>query len=259
MNKPHIESLIYRFESENPNDKFDEASALEGRLEGYEFELADGELTARPLHHFDEVEQARELIEPKLRSWESTAFLEPNRFRIRFRFVDAKLVDLEPDPGNTTIHLRAGERIVFRERVTLVRGMRKYPAPDPSFESTPFTDKLIYRLQQYHDGHELLPGVAYYILEQLERSLIGDQKNRRRLLGRHMKVQKKVLVELSELSNRPDPRVGRHAKENPVPLSDAETTWMDAVIFRLVRRAGELHNPEEQIAEISMDDLPPLP
>ena len=74
-----------------------------------------------------------------------------------------------------------------------------------------------------------------------------------------MKVQKKVFVELSRLSNRSDPKVGRHAAENPVPLSAAETTWMDAVIFRLVKRAGELHNPEEQIALISMDDLPPLP
>ena len=76
--------------------------------------------------------------------------------------------------------------------------MGKYPAPDPSFESTPFTDELIYRLQQYRDRHELLPGVAYYILERLEQSLIGDKKNRRRLLGGHMKVQKKVLEELSE-------------------------------------------------------------
>ena len=259
MNKPHIESLIYRFESENSNDKFDEAIALEGRLEGYEFELADGELTARPLHHFDEVEQARELIEPQLRSWESAAFLEPSRFRIRFIFVNAMLVDLEPDPGNTTIHLRTCELVAFVERVTVVRGMGKYPVPEPSFESTPFTDELIYRLQQYHDRHEPLPGVAYYILERLEQSLIGDIKNKRRLLGKHMKVQKKVFVELSRLSNRSDPKVGRHAAENPVPLSAAETTWMDAVIFRLVKRAGELHNPEEQIALISMDDFPPLP
>ena len=259
MNKPHIESLIYRFESENSNDKFDEASALEGRLEGYEFELADGELTARPLHHFDEVEQAIELIEPKLRSWESAAFLEPSRFRIRFRFVDAMLVDLEPDPGNTTIHLRASELIAFAERATMVRGMGKYPAPDPSFESTPLTDELIYRLQQYHDGHEPLPGVAYYILERLGQSLIGGKKHWRRPLGRRMKVRKKVLDELSRLSNCPDPIVGRHASKNPVPLSAAETTWMDAVIFRLVARAGELHNPKEQIAFISMDDFPPLP
>lgn len=259
MNKPHIEALIYKFESKNPNDKFNEAVALEGHLDSFEFELADGELTAKPLKHFDQVEQARELIEPQLRSWESAAFLGLSRFRIRFRFVDAIVVDLDPDPGNTTIHARASELVITGESVTLIRGMGKYPAPDPSFRSTPLTDELIYRLQQYRDRQELLPGVAYYILERLEEKLIGDKKNRRRLLGKRMKVDFKVLHTLSGLSNRPDPLVGRHASQIPKPLSAAETTWMDAVIFRLVARVGELHNPEERLALITMDEFPQVP
>jgi hypothetical protein len=258
MNKPHVEALTYRFDSENPNDRFDEANPQLGHLGNFEYELVENELRVMPLLHFGSVDQARESFEPYLRSWESTAFLSPSRFRVGFRFLDANVIDLEPTPSNTTIHVRAAELVLTGERLTIVRGMKEYPAPEISFQSTPLTDELIYRLKQYRDRQELLPGVAYYILERLEQGLVGNQKNIRSRLARLMKVDKRVLDELSRLSNYPDPRIGRHASRNPVSLSAAESSWIDAVVFRLVRRAGELHNEDNQISRISMNDFPPL-
>jgi len=260
MNDPHVEELCYRFISENSSDRFEEAAPLITTLGTFEIELKDSVLTVRPQEHYAEVDKAKEDFEPHLKSWESSAFLDSSRFRIRFAFMDARLADRDPAPDETTLSVKVAEMVMIAERVALVRDMKTYPCPASSFRADPPTEELIYRLKKYRDGRESLPVVAYYVLEKLEVAFVGkNQKNVRQELGRQLRVDNDILKRLGELSNIPDPRIGRHAAQGDAQITPEELHWMEAVTFRLARRVGEIHAAIPHLPQITMGDFPPIP
>jgi hypothetical protein len=240
MNDPHVEELHYRFISENPSDRFDEALPLNVTLGMFDVELQEGSLIARPLEHYAGVESAKEDFEPHVRSWESAAFLNASRYRIRFEYTHAKVVDRNPPLDNLVLNLHSIDSIVVGEHVTITRSMPWYPSPDTGFQASSLTDELVYRLKRYRDGRDTLPVVAYYVLEALEREFQGS-KGAQQVLN----VTDKVWHKLSKLSNHPDPEIGRHARNRSGierrPFSQSELQWMEDIVFRLVRRVGEVN------------------
>ncbi len=259
MNDPNFEKVYYHFITEKFTDKFDRASPLQMTQGDFEIELDKGMLTVTPLKHFPDVESAKAAIEPMLRSWESSTFLSHSRFRIHFRFHQADVIDRNPTPDNTTINVHSAQSVFVAGTVTVTREMNCYPAPSKSFVSSQLTDELIYRLQQYIDGREPLPTVAYYVLERLERVFVPDKVNdTRKELGKILNVEFKVLDNLGKISNKHDSIIGRHAGLKPNPITQMELGWLDEVVFRLVERVGEINASPISLPTIGMRDFSSL-
>src|SRR5687767_14998213 len=104
MNDPHVAKLYYRFISEDPTVLFENAQPLTITLGSFDVEIKDGVLVAGPQEHYSDEESAKAAFEPFLHSWESASFLSPSKFRIRFKFDHADVVDRNPTPGRITLY-----------------------------------------------------------------------------------------------------------------------------------------------------------
>ena len=255
MNDPHVANLFYRFISEDPSVLFDKAQPLTLNLGSFEVEIKDGGLVATPQEHYSDEESAKAAFEPFLHAWESTAFLRPSKYRIRFKFDHADVIDRNPTPGQVTLYARGIVSTATMGTPVITLHVSKYPEPDPNFVASLLTDELIFRLQQYKDGRQTLPHVGYYILERLEQEIAGGK---RKQLAKILNVDFDVLDKIGRFSNKPDARIGRHASSTNDPLSDNEVNWLEEAIFRLVRRAGEINSGSQTLPFITMSDLPYL-
>lgn len=255
MNDPKVEALYYRFVSDNPNDQFDDAKPQAFTLQEFNFSLEKAILTVRPQIKYSSVDQAREKIDPILRKWEFSAFIENKSHRIRFVFQDANIVDLNPDTKGVAISLRSAYMVGVAESVTVNIQNPDYPSLINSYTTSELTDELTFRLKQYTDRNELPTQMAYYILERLEYILVGKTKNARKKLAEILIVDFDVLQKLGELSNRSDPKIGRHGNREPLPLTQDQINWLEQVAFRLVARVAEYNNDKNNLKSISMKDL----
>ena len=258
MNDPHVEKLYYRFISENPGDSFEKAQPLTITLGSFSVEIHDGQLVATPKDHYPGEESAKVEFEPILHSWESSAFLSPIKLRIRFKFDHADVIDRNPTPGLVSLHVHGVETIFTLGTPTLTVVHNLYPSPDTGFVASSLTDELIYRLQQYKDGRQTLPHVAYYILDKLEQEFGEGKKGKRTEAAKVLNVNYAVLDKFGNYSNKPDVRIGRHASRHDIPLTREELVWLEEVAFRLVRRVGEINAGTTPLSPIGMDSFPPI-
>jgi hypothetical protein len=258
MNDPHVEKLYYRFISEDPNIRFEKAEPLQISVGSFDVEIQDSLLVAVPRDHFPNEESAKAAFEPILHSWESSVFLGPRKFRIRFKFDKADVVDRNQTPGRTTLYAHTAGSLESAGTITAILYSSKYPEPDLNFAASPLTDELIFRLQQYKDGRQTLPHVAYYILERLEKEFAGTKAKRRKELARILNIDDDVLDKMGHFSNKPDARIGRHASSIDAPLSNKELNWLEEAVFRLVKRAGEISFGSKILPIIKMSDFPKL-
>ncbi|MEM2111891.1 MAG: hypothetical protein QXX08_08460 [Candidatus Bathyarchaeia archaeon] len=253
MNGPHVEALYYRFINENPNDRFDEAVPLITTVQDFDIELNGALLTVKPKLHFSDIDSAKAAIDPILKSWESAAFLDIGRYRIRFVFKNAKVIDRKPSPG-LNIVLDPVELVVTAETVTVIRGNTKYPAPSLTFRSSELTDELVDLIKRYHDGQIPLAAMTNWFETILRR----EYGNRDRV-SKNLFVQKKVLATMGRLSESSDPVHGRKAKgQGPSQISPNEIRWLEAVAIRLVERIGEINAGSQTLSTISMSDFPQI-
>src|SRR6266496_4154774 len=103
MPDPHVEALYYKFVNENEGNSFEGVSPWKGTLGPFDVELRDGNLIAHPHDHHADRESARQVLEPYLRDWESAAFLK-GRYRIKFHYDRADVMDRAPEPGSVTVY-----------------------------------------------------------------------------------------------------------------------------------------------------------
>jgi hypothetical protein len=234
-----VVSLRYAFASATDSDKYDDAAPLSTSLGPFDIELSDGTLVVRPHDHYADPEQAKDAFEPFLRSWESSAFLQPGRYRIRFNYRTADVVDRNAPPtGGPTVHLKAlaGALSLTVGTATLTRSMAIYPSPDASFQASSLTDELISRVRQYYDGRERLTSMANWILSRLEREYGG-----RRGVPDALNVHEDVVSELGKLAASTDPEHGRKATgKGPPSLSPTDISRLEKIVVRLIRRVGEV-------------------
>jgi hypothetical protein len=254
MNNPHVETLFYRFVSENYNDKFDQAKPFKGSLDSFDVELADGILTVIPHKHYPDEESVKLAFEPLLHSWESAAFLDPSRYRVRFIYSHADVVDLSPTPSEGNIQGRSAGMAVVAGRITGVRGMPDYPAPAFNFAASSLTNELIDLLKRYHDRRIPLTAMTYLFLTTLEREF-GNRKE----VSKALNIQWDVLQMIGYLSDTTDPKHRRKARgQGPSKLSHNQVNWLETVGFVTAKRVGELNAGVTSISQIRMSDLPKL-
>ena len=250
-------ALYYRFTSEVDHDRFENATPNAGHLGEFRYELGSGTLRAVPFEEFRDREAARDAIEPYLRDWEQSAYLAPAAHRIHFEYERSDVEEIHPKPGNVTVFLEAamGFGTAFGA-VVITRENAAYPLPDPSFRRTPLTDRLVERLRRVRDREAELPAVAYLVLDTIEDEF-GGARRKRASAAKALAVDEDVLNKLGALSSRADPTIGRKGGGDRTPLTSSETSWMDAVVTRLVRRIGE-HATGGSLSQIGLNAFPPL-
>jgi len=252
---PHVQALYYRFKSLSGLDAFDKAVPLSGALGDFDFTLESAVLVAHPRTQFPDRESARDALEPYLRSWERGAFLSSSNHRIEFEYDHADIIDRDPDPGSITVYPETIQVRAMAFDATIKRDNGRYPEPDPTFVTTPLTDRLAERLRRVRDGGAEVPAAAYTVLTALEAGYGGGGKGARKKAAVALSVDLEILRTLGELTDRRDPDVGRKAGTTPVPFTAAELWWLRDAMELLIRRTGELA-AGTAIRQLSMNDLP---
>ncbi len=251
MNDPHVEKLVYRFASENINDKFDNAKTLKTTLGNFEVELSENILSAFPHDHYPDEDSARIAFEPLMHSSESTAFLSSSRFRIYFRYLHADIVDRNPTPGVINLHVHSAVFAMTAGEVTLIREMPEYPPPEHNFLASALSDELIKHIKDYLDGRIPLAAMTNWF-ETILRREYGSREE----VSKKLNIDLRVLNTLGLLSTSSDPIYGRkEGGPGPSKLNSDEIKWLVTVVFVLVKRIGEINSGVTATNKIKMSDL----
>ena len=179
MRDPHVESLRYRIGT-SETTTYENPPAVEITRDEFDCSLDDGFLTCCMREHYSTVKEARRVIEDFLRSWEIKTALELGRGELRFHFEDSRIIDRDPPPPGSSQVLKLSESLSITNSVR-VRGRahvtrRKYPDPPTNFTVTPDVETLWQRYNNYLDGKEPLPSMAYFCLTVLKNKAGGEMR-----------------------------------------------------------------------------------
>jgi hypothetical protein len=255
---PHVESLIYRVETEGTLH-FQHPRPLDHQTLAFDLRVEDGRLTMTMKDHYASRDEAREAVKSFLEGWEiDWALRNGGRREMKFVYEKANLVDREPrPPGATVINLEAGDSMFVGGEVLVVVNVSAYPAPPSAFRVSPDVETLWNRYEGFMKGKEPLLSMAYFCLTVVE-TVYG--KGNRRDASKALQIDPKVLNKLGELTERGDAATARKVKPGPARLlSGAELAWVDEAIRVIIRRAGNLvagGTPEP--VWLRLKDLPTL-
>ena len=262
MRDPHVESLRYRLKT-SATTIYKNPPAVKFTRNEFECYLKDGVLTCRMREHFPTVEEAQRVVEDFLHSWEIKTALELRRDAMKFQFEDSHVIDRNPPPPGSSEfnYVSNSGGLKFTGSVTSIHSitLREYPDPPIDFTVTPDVETLWQRYNNYLDGKEPLPAMAYFCLTLIENKAGGKKK--RESAAKLFLIDEKILSMLGNLTtNRGDPKTARKVPEkgkNMIALRNNEEKWIKAAVKILIRRMGELANIQAPKL-ISMNDLPKI-
>lgn len=255
MRDPHVVSLLYRAITDE-NVAFNNPPPVENETEAFQMRLADGILTFEMKEHFTSEQEARKLVEPYLRAWEISSALHFWQEVMRFEFENAEVIDRNPSPRTATLTNVVGSM----PTLTDIRGINiftHYPEPPDRFVVSPDVETMWHRFEAYRAGRESLAVMGYMCLTVLQASA-GGRKEAAKQYGINFKVLGKLGILTTTVG---DERTARKALPNHQfrPHTEAEILWIETVINRLIRRAGEwAYDPNAARHEIRMVDLPKI-
>ena len=263
MRAPHVESLRYRLKT-SATTNYENPPVVEVIRNEFECHLDDGVLKCRMREHFPAVEEARRVVENFLRSWEIKTALELGRDEMRFQFEDSHVIDRNPPPPGSPKIVRVSGTANITSNISAIlhATRRKYPDPPTVFTVTPDVETLWQRYNNYLDGKEPLPSMAYFCLTLIEnKASRKGKKGKRKSAAKLFLIDEKILDTLGNLTtNRGDPKTARKVPEkgeSMIALSDKEGKWIEAAVKILIRRRGELSNIQTAKL-ITMNDLPKI-
>lgn len=251
----HVVSLRYRLVTSKhvtfvdpPAITFETAEAL--------FRLDRGTLTCEMKGHFSQAADARLIVEPVLRAWEADADLQWNRGEWRFEFENAEVMDripAEPGVNRAYVHVTLGAAALWAVGTVSVHVTRgRYPDPPGTFRLTPDAQSLLTRYEGFRAGREPLLAMCYFCLTVLEANAGG-----RRQAATAYNIDEPVLRKIGQLTTKRGDRLSARKATNTVPLTAAESAWLEAAVRMLIWRVGDTR-PKEQLPLITMSDLPSL-
>lgn len=254
MQDPHVVALLYKIET-IATVRFDDPPAVEDETDAFRLRLEKGKATFELKDHFSSVEDARNTVDSFIRSWELDIALRFGRQEIKFVFEDAEVIDRNPhSPGSPlviqTIGINSEEAFGVP---TIIVSRREYPTPPRHFRVNPDVDTLWQRFEGYTQGREPLLSMAYFCLTLIE-TRAGGRKEAEKLHRIHIDV----LSKLGNLTaNSGDENTARKIRKTStlVPVTKAETRWIEAAIKAIIRRVGEI-NSNTSLQIITMSDLP---
>jgi hypothetical protein len=210
--------------------------------------------------HFPAVEEARRVVEDFLRSWEIKTELDSGRDELRFQFEDSHVIDRDPLPPGDPKKVPLSGTIVITVKTSakLHKIRRNYPDPPTFFKVTPDVETLWQRYNNYLDGKEPLPSMAYFCLTLIENKAGGKKK--RKLAAKLFLIEKAILERLGDLTaNKGNAETARKVPEKGsiTALNEKEKKWIEAVVKIFIQRMGELANIQTAKL-ITMTDLPKI-
>lgn len=254
MRDPHVETLTYLLQTDGSVHYTDPAPvAFDSST--VSFHLAAGVLSVRPFGHFTSEQEARDAVEPYLRMWEASAFLNAGKAELLFEFRDSRIVDRNPPQLGmpTSIQLpllRSSARLISP---TIIEGRREYPAPPGHFALSRDVGALLTRYKGFKRGEEPLLAMAYYCLTLAE----GRERGRVQAAQR-LAIAPAVLSKIGELtSTRGDNRTARKHARSQQPLSQTESRWLDTAIRKLIGQIAQV-DAGGKPPQLSMESLPKL-
>lgn len=255
MNEPIVTHLYYELKLSDEL-AFDNPPPLEQDLSDFKFVLNAGQLDITMKSEVPTEAQARDIVEPYLKSWETDHFLKTGRKEFWFNFNNSVIVDKNPTgTGGKVIHAGLGEIILVGHEITLKLTKRNYPTPEFSLAITPDVESLLNRYEGFIKKKEPLLSMAYFCLTFFE-AAGGNRKK----ASVKFNIEYDVLDKLGELtSTRGDMTESRKAKGSLQPLTPKETDWIIAAIRTIIRRKAEYdYNPKGDFGLIDLATLPTL-
>jgi hypothetical protein len=270
MNDPHVESLLYRLDTD-PTLVFQNPPPLDYETPDFRLRLEDGLLTVTMKGHYASAEEAQRVVQPFLDAWELDFALARGKREMRFRFEKANLKDRNPPPPGSSQVLQpfAAECVLTTSAPMVVIGQRSYPPPPSTpLEVTADVATLWARYERAMRDREPLPGAGYFCLTILENLFGGiapapsgprQPSSKRRITATALDVHVDVLSKLGELTTeRGDPTSTARKANIAGPLTPAEEEWVRAALRQLIRRAAMIAAGSLPSHQLTMADLPKL-
>jgi hypothetical protein len=194
MRNPHVVTISYRLGT-GPSLRFDHPPPLEYDTDEFTLRLAEGLLTCAMKVHYATTEEARAVVDPRLRAWELDVALRQGRRAMHFVYQNAHIIDRDPPPpgASQVIMTTSVGSLEMIGEATLTLIPRHYPAPPERFIVSPDVETLWRRYEGYVQGHEPLPGMAYVCQSFIEKVLARGQPDAAN------KIEQKVLRTLGNL------------------------------------------------------------
>jgi hypothetical protein len=257
MRDPQVEKLVYELKH-GKTIKYENPPPVEWEIADCKFRLSDGTLDVEMLTHCATEDEARQLIDPYLRAWETNAFLRDSNEQLHFEFSQSHIVDRNP-PGPGEFLVSPVPDIDDSVSLTFETGRREYQYPlPPTYQKfSPDAETMIFRYRLYHEGKEPLPAMAYFCLTLVEIKT-GVENEKRKIAVEKYYVERDILNDIGKLSStRGDRSNARKYTLELKPLSSKEQTWLDAAIRRLILQVASV-DAGEQPSMLTMTDLPGL-
>jgi hypothetical protein len=207
--------------------------------------------------HFASIQDARNAVEPYLRSWEIASGLTIGREELQFKYDSAHVMDRNPPTGNmNSATLNVTLDGVSLVAIGVVHPLKRtnYPNPPTRFQTNPNVETMWHRYQEYVAGREPLQAMAYFCLTVMEHYAGGGKAG----FCSKYQVDRTVRDTLGDLtSDRGTPTEARKMTGG-APITDKERAWIDAAVKAFIRRMGEYdpNNPFPKI--LGMSELPSL-
>ena len=242
MNDPQVVALIYNIKH-GQSVNYRAAKPMDHEEPEFHVKIADEKVRFEFKKHHATVEAARRSIEEYICAWEVDAGLRgaPNCFKLKYD--DAQIEDRNQTPGVVEIYatLRAGAP-TMTATVTIDK---QYPAPPSRLKITPDVKTMYDRYMGYRQGKEPLASLAYFCLTVIERSPTKKDFSSR------------VRDKIGHLSSGKGGQQARKAEGRDRDLTDQDSRFLDEAIKAVILRTAErAHNPDRDLPQISMSDLP---
>jgi len=259
MRDPHVEILYYKLKTPETTI-FENPPVVKFIRNEFEGHLEDGILTCRMREHFSTVKEAQRAVDDFLHSWEIKTDLEVGHGEIRFQFKNYHVIDRDPPPLGTPKKVYCSGTAILTSNVSAILSVRrrKYPDPPTVFTVTPDVETLWQRYNNYLDGKEPLPAMAYFCLTFVENKVNGRRK--RESAAKLFLIEETILNKLGDLTaNKGNAEtVQKFPEKGSInPLSEREKKWIEEIVKIFIRRMGELANIQS-VKLITMSDLPKI-
>jgi hypothetical protein len=253
MNDKQVVELYYKLKTiESVN--FKSPPPIEDETDSFNYSLNNGKLTIKFKQPCSSVEEAKNLIDDFLRSWEIDDALRNGGRRFKFELYDAKIID--PNNPNATIIYTQGINFTLGGSGELNFIYPCYPNPPNLFKISPDVITLWQRYEEYLNNHEPLQSMANAC-----RTFIISLTGNKKAAENKFSIDIGVLRKLGELTaeSRGNKKNVRKFKSgvSPRPLSPIEIEWIKAALMAIIRRVGEI-DAAASLRIITMNDLPKL-
>ena len=238
--------------------------------ETFSVTVKDGEAEFEFKHGVETVDEARQALSEYIRNWEFSAALERGLLAIELRYKRPRFEERNPVPGKVSLSggISTGPPELSGDP-TVARCPYRYPEPPAAIQITPDVQMAFDRFIRYLKDEEPLPGMAYFCQSKLRQSVPDRAWTKPRKdenaeasesdTGRWYEISSSVLRKIRALSSSKGGPEARKADGIGKALSNEEAKFLEKATATIIRRMAEkAHDPDGNLPEITMSDLPDL-